>query len=60
MSQPAEVEPEDQGNEPTEITFDEHLHPARPLDEEQEPIQDEGDDRDVEEIYPPKACLKSR
>src|SRR5262245_52005924 len=30
MSQPAEVEPEDQGNEPTEITFDEHLHPARP------------------------------
>jgi trehalose synthase len=30
MSQPAEVDPEDQGNEPTEITFDEHLHPARP------------------------------
>ena len=30
MSQPAEVEPDDQGNEPTEITFDEHLHPARP------------------------------
>lgn len=30
MSQPVESEPEDQGNEPTEITFDEHLHPARP------------------------------
>jgi trehalose synthase len=30
MSQAAEVDPEDQGNEPTEITFDEHLHPARP------------------------------
>jgi trehalose synthase len=30
MSEPAEVDPEDQGNEPTEITFDEHLHPARP------------------------------
>ena len=33
MSQLAESEPadqEDQGNEPTEITFDEHLHPARP------------------------------
>src|SRR6476659_8181684 len=30
MSQPAEVEPDDQGNEPTDITFDEHLHPARP------------------------------
>ena len=33
MSQLAESEPadqEDQGNEPTEITFDEYLHPARP------------------------------
>ncbi|HKV20045.1 MAG TPA: maltose alpha-D-glucosyltransferase [Mycobacterium sp.] len=30
MSQAAESEPEDQTNEPTEITFDEHLHPARP------------------------------
>ena len=30
MSQSAESEPEDQVNEPTEITFDEHLHPARP------------------------------
>ncbi|MCP9271390.1 maltose alpha-D-glucosyltransferase [Mycolicibacterium arenosum] len=30
MSQAAESDPEDQGNEPTEITFDEHLHPARP------------------------------
>lgn len=26
----AEPEPDDQTNEPTEITFDEHLHPARP------------------------------
>jgi trehalose synthase len=30
MSQTAESEPEDPANEPTEITFDEHLHPARP------------------------------
>jgi trehalose synthase len=30
MSQAAGTEPEDQANEPTEITFDEHLHPARP------------------------------
>ena len=30
MSQSTESEPEDQVNEPTEITFDEHLHPARP------------------------------
>ncbi|WP_018601881.1 maltose alpha-D-glucosyltransferase [Mycobacterium sp. 155] len=30
MSQVAEPEPDDQTNEPTEITFDEHLHPARP------------------------------
>lgn len=30
MSQAAESGPEDQPNEPTEITFDEHLHPARP------------------------------
>jgi trehalose synthase len=30
MSQAAESEPGDQANEPTEITFDEHLHPARP------------------------------
>jgi trehalose synthase len=30
MSQTAESEPDDQVNEPTEITFDEHLHPARP------------------------------
>lgn len=34
MSQAAESTPDqapdDQGNEPTEITFDEHLHPARP------------------------------
>jgi trehalose synthase len=30
LSQPAESEAHDQGNEPTEITFDEHLHPARP------------------------------
>ena len=30
MSQTAESDPEDQPNEPTEITFDEHLHPARP------------------------------
>src|SRR5215475_9930297 len=30
MSQAAEVDADDQGNEPTEITFDEHLHPARP------------------------------
>ncbi|MDT5239133.1 MAG: hypothetical protein QOD97_1331, partial [Mycobacterium sp.] len=26
----AEPAPEDQTNEPTDITFDEHLHPARP------------------------------
>jgi trehalose synthase len=30
MSQSAESGIEDQANEPTEITFDEHLHPARP------------------------------
>jgi trehalose synthase len=30
LSQPAVSDPDDQGNEPTEITFDEHLHPARP------------------------------
>jgi len=30
MSQAAESGPDDQANEPTEITFDEHLHPARP------------------------------
>ncbi|ART72017.1 maltose alpha-D-glucosyltransferase [Mycobacterium dioxanotrophicus] len=30
MSEVAEPEPDDQTNEPTEITFDEHLHPARP------------------------------
>jgi len=30
MSQTAESDPEDQPNEPTEITFDEYLHPARP------------------------------
>ena len=30
MSLSAESEPEEQANEPTEITFDEHLHPARP------------------------------
>jgi trehalose synthase len=30
MSQTAEPAPDDQPNEPTEITFDEHLHPARP------------------------------
>jgi trehalose synthase len=30
MSQAAESVPDDQANEPTEITFDEHLHPARP------------------------------
>jgi trehalose synthase len=30
MSQAAESKPEDQVNEPAEITFDEHLHPARP------------------------------
>jgi trehalose synthase len=30
LSQPTEVDREDQDNEPTEITFDEHLHPARP------------------------------
>jgi trehalose synthase len=30
MSQAAESGLEDQANEPTEITFDEHLHPARP------------------------------
>jgi trehalose synthase len=30
MSEAAESVPEDQVNEPSEITFDEHLHPARP------------------------------
>jgi trehalose synthase len=30
MSQMAESLPDDQHNEPAEITFDEHLHPARP------------------------------
>ncbi len=30
MSLSAESEPEEQVNEPTDITFDEHLHPARP------------------------------
>jgi trehalose synthase len=30
MSQTAESDPEDQANEPADITFDEHLHPARP------------------------------
>ena len=30
MSEAAESVPEDQANEPSEITFDEHLHPARP------------------------------
>jgi len=30
MAQMAEPAPEDQTNEPTDITFDEHLHPARP------------------------------
>ena len=30
MSQPAESDPEDQASEPSELTFDEHLHPARP------------------------------
>ena len=30
MTQLAELEGEDQANEPTEITYDEHLHPARP------------------------------
>ncbi len=30
MSQTAESSPDDQPNEPAEITFDEHLHPARP------------------------------
>jgi trehalose synthase len=30
MSELAEPAPEDQSNEPAEITFDEHLHPARP------------------------------
>src|ERR1700712_1485228 len=30
MSQSAESGVEDQANEPTDITFDEHLHPARP------------------------------
>jgi trehalose synthase len=30
MSEAAEPVPEDQANEPSEITFDEHLHPARP------------------------------
>lgn len=30
MSQAAKSGPEDQANEPTEITFDEHFHPARP------------------------------
>ena len=30
MSQMAQSGPDDQANEPAEITFDEHLHPARP------------------------------
>ena len=30
MPQTAGVTPEDPPNEPTDITFDEHLHPARP------------------------------
>ncbi len=30
MSQAAESQSEDQTNEPAELTFDEHLHPARP------------------------------
>jgi trehalose synthase len=30
MSQTAQPAPDDQPNEPAEITFDEHLHPARP------------------------------
>lgn len=30
MSEVPEPDAEEQGNEPTEITFDEHLHPARP------------------------------
>src|SRR5262245_25395536 len=30
MAEPAGAGPEYQGNEPTEITFDEYLHPARP------------------------------
>ena len=30
MSQMAQSGPDDHANEPTEITFDEHLHPARP------------------------------
>lgn len=30
MAQAAEPAPDEQPNEPTEITFDEHLHPARP------------------------------
>jgi trehalose synthase len=30
MSQMAQSAPDDQPNEPAEITFDEHLHPARP------------------------------
>jgi trehalose synthase len=30
MSQTAESTPDEQANEPTEITFDEYLHPARP------------------------------
>ena len=30
MSQAAESDRDDQANEPTELTYDEHLHPARP------------------------------
>src|SRR3954465_5217221 len=30
MSEVAEPDVDEHGNEPTEITFDEHLHPARP------------------------------
>jgi len=30
MTHTAQAVPDDQGNEPAEITFDEHLHPARP------------------------------
>lgn len=30
MSEAVDLGPDDQANEPTEITYDEHLHPARP------------------------------
>src|ERR1700760_4569281 len=30
MTEPAAADPGDQTNEPPELTFDEHLHPARP------------------------------